>query len=73
MKFIALSELYYDFGHALKISNSIYKKRISSFSAIPGIAKKLKNELEADSSIGFFAPAASELSADMTVKYLFSY
>ncbi len=61
----------YTVDHALKISNSIYKKRISSISAIPGIAKKLKNELKADSAIGFFPPVASELSADKTVKYLF--
>lgn len=61
----------YNFGHALKISNSIYKKRISSFSAIPGIPKELKKKLEADSSLGLFPPIASELSDDMTVKYLF--
>jgi 23S rRNA (adenine2503-C2)-methyltransferase len=61
----------FSFDHALAISNSVYKKRVSSFSLIPKIPKKLIKELESDASMGFLLPVFSQDSADGTVKYLF--
>ena len=57
--------------HAVAISNAIYKKRISDVTLIPGIPKKLKNELRSDVITGIYLPVDSEVSADRTVKYLF--
>jgi 23S rRNA (adenine2503-C2)-methyltransferase len=61
----------FSMNHALKISNSIYKKSISSFSEIQDIPKELRNKLESEALIGQFAPASHEISSDGTVKYLF--
>ncbi|MCE5348103.1 MAG: 23S rRNA (adenine(2503)-C(2))-methyltransferase RlmN [Bacteroidales bacterium] len=58
-------------GHAISICNSIYKKRITDISQIEKIPKKLKEELDAKTGIGIFAPVSSEVSSDKTVKYLF--
>jgi 23S rRNA (adenine2503-C2)-methyltransferase len=58
-------------NHALRISNSIYKKRISSISLIPEIPKTLINELVSHTETGIYPPVASEISADNTIKYLF--
>ena len=61
----------YTTRHALKIANSIYKKKVFKFSDLAGIPKNLKIELENDFVTGIFAPAASEVSSDGTIKYLF--
>lgn len=58
-------------SHAVLISNGIYKKKISAISLIPKIPKKLKIFLESSVITGMFAPVASEVSVDKTVKYLF--
>jgi 23S rRNA (adenine2503-C2)-methyltransferase len=60
----------FSMNHALKISNSIYKKSLS-FSEIQGLPKDLKNKLESESVTGLFPPASREISSDGTVKYLF--
>ena len=61
----------FNINHALRISNSIYKKHISGIHNIPGIPRKLKEELGSISATGLFGPIASEVSVDKTVKYLF--
>jgi len=58
-------------SHALKISNSIYKKGISDINKIPGIPKKLKVLLSEIAVTGLFKPLSSEISDDGSVKYLF--
>jgi 23S rRNA (adenine2503-C2)-methyltransferase len=61
----------FSMNHALKISNSVYKKSASSFLEINDIPKNLKAQLESDASTGLFPPEANEVSADGAVKYLF--
>jgi 23S rRNA (adenine2503-C2)-methyltransferase len=61
----------FSMNHALKISNSVYKKSASSFSEIDNIPKNLKAKLDSDASTGLFAPAKREISADGAIKYLF--
>jgi len=58
-------------SHALKISNSIYKKGVTDIQKIPGIPKKLKELLSDISETGLNKPVASEVSEDGSVKYLF--
>jgi 23S rRNA (adenine2503-C2)-methyltransferase len=58
-------------NNAVEISKAVYKKRISNFSQILKIPKKLKKELESIAITGIIMPAAREVSADQTVKYLF--
>ncbi|MBW6502616.1 MAG: radical SAM protein, partial [Bacteroidales bacterium] len=58
-------------SHALKIANSIYKKRTTDLSMVPGIPKKLKHELESLAIAGVFKPVSSLKSSDNTIKYLF--
>lgn len=57
--------------HALKVANSIYKKKVFKLSDLAGIPKNLKKELEHNYVTGTFAPSASEVSSDGTIKYLF--
>ena len=61
----------FNYSHALKISNSLYKKRISEFQDISNIPKKLIEFLSAKYSPGFFKPVTSQLSSDRSIKYLF--
>lgn len=61
----------YTIDNATKISNCIYKKRISEFSLIPNISSRLKKELSERALSGLFLPVASEVSVDRSVKYLF--
>jgi len=61
----------FSIAHAVKISNSIYKRRVDNISQIAGIPGRLKNKLFEVSFIGKLNPVASEHSADKTVKYLF--
>ncbi|HEX2976458.1 MAG TPA: 23S rRNA (adenine(2503)-C(2))-methyltransferase RlmN [Bacteroidales bacterium] len=58
-------------NHALKVTNSLYKKGIESFDLIPGIPSKIKKELGNIAVTGTFAPAKTEVSADGTMKFLF--
>jgi 23S rRNA (adenine2503-C2)-methyltransferase len=58
-------------AHATAISNSIYKKGISDLSLIPNISSRLKSELNEKAESGLFLPAASDVSTDRSVKYLF--
>jgi 23S rRNA (adenine2503-C2)-methyltransferase len=57
--------------HSLLISNSIYKKRITSIQQIPGIPESLKKKLSGIAVSGLFSPLASVVSKDGSVKYLF--
>jgi 23S rRNA (adenine2503-C2)-methyltransferase len=61
----------YNYTHAVSISNSIYKKRISHISGIVKVPKKLISKLSDNYTIGTFNPAGSEKSKDKSVKYLF--
>ena len=61
----------YSAAHAVAISNSIYKKRISDIEQISKIPRRLKEELMTIAVCGIYMPLASEVSADKTVKYLF--
>jgi 23S rRNA (adenine2503-C2)-methyltransferase len=57
--------------HAVSISNSVYKKRISDIEHIVKIPRRLKEELINIAVSGIYLPLASEVSIDKTVKYLF--
>jgi 23S rRNA (adenine2503-C2)-methyltransferase len=61
----------FSFSHAVAVANSIYKKRITDISLIPKIPAKLRQELKAAACSGVFKPELSEVSADLTIKYLF--
>ena len=61
----------YSAAHAVTISNSIYKKRISDIAQIAKIPRLLKEELLNNAVSGIYLPLASQVSADKTVKYLF--
>jgi 23S rRNA (adenine2503-C2)-methyltransferase len=58
-------------AHATHIANSIYKKNISDLSLIPNISNKLKLELNNKAVSGIYLPVKSEVSTDLSVKYLF--
>ena len=62
----------FNYSHALKIANSIYKKRITDFSQITNFPKKLTEYLTSSFTPGLFKPVASQVSADKSVKYMFS-
>jgi len=62
----------FNYSHALRIANSLYKKRITEFSQISNFPKKLTEFLSSALTPGLFKPVASQLSADKSVKYLFS-
>ena len=61
----------FKYSHAVTVSNNIYKKRLTDFSAVAKIPKKLQFLLKELTFSGMFPPVASEESADKTVKYLF--
>ena len=61
----------YSYGHAVSISNSIYKKSISDIYEFGKIPFKLKEELIEFASSGIYFPLAAEVSEDKSVKYLF--
>jgi 23S rRNA (adenine2503-C2)-methyltransferase len=57
--------------HAISISHAIYKKHNDDISLFMNIPKKLRDLLNRSFITGIFPPAASRLSADGTIKYLF--
>jgi 23S rRNA (adenine2503-C2)-methyltransferase len=57
--------------HATSISHAIYKKREDDISLFKNIPKKLQDLLSQNFTAGISPPAASEVSADGTIKYLF--
>lgn len=61
----------FEYRHAVAITNSIYKKRISDLSLVAGIPKKLSSFLARDTEISFYEPSAREVSVDSTEKCLF--
>jgi len=63
--------LGFDVSHAVYISNSIYKKKISDISKISKIPSKLREELCKHSKSGIYLPVASQVSRDNSIKYLF--
>jgi 23S rRNA (adenine2503-C2)-methyltransferase len=66
-----ITSLGFSAVHANTVSISIYKKRISDISDFEKIPFRLKVELINIAVSGIFFPAASEVSTDKTVKYLF--
>jgi 23S rRNA (adenine2503-C2)-methyltransferase len=61
----------YNYTHAVRVADGIYKKCISDTYQIAGIPKGLKEYLARSAETGIYTPAASETSADKTLKYLF--
>ncbi|HEX7494489.1 MAG TPA: 23S rRNA (adenine(2503)-C(2))-methyltransferase RlmN [Bacteroidales bacterium] len=61
----------YSAVHAVSISNSIYKRRISDIAKIEKIPRLLREELMNVAVSGIYLPLASEVSTDKTEKYLF--
>jgi 23S rRNA (adenine2503-C2)-methyltransferase len=58
-------------AHALSVSHSIYKKRISDTGLFESVPKKLRAFLGKDYAAGLFEATVSEQSADGAIKYLF--
>ena len=69
--FDLIGPLNFTSSHAVSISNSIYKKRISNISEMVKIPYRLKEELFNIAATGIYLPLASEVSADKSVKYMF--
>jgi len=61
----------FDYNHAIRVTNAIYKKRILDFNRISNIPKKLRTYLKNSTTTGIYEPIASESSIDNTEKYLF--
>jgi len=61
----------YNYSYAVKIANSIYKKRSSDISDFRNIPEKLKGILKSISQTGILHFTKCEVSADKSVKYLF--
>jgi 23S rRNA (adenine2503-C2)-methyltransferase len=61
----------YSYLHAVSISNSIYKKRISNIYEFQKIPLRLKEKLVELASCGIYCPLDIEISSDRSVKYLF--
>jgi 23S rRNA (adenine2503-C2)-methyltransferase len=57
--------------HAVSVSNSIYKKKISEISDFAGVPLRLKEMLRDVAFTGINPPISLEVSADRSVKYLF--
>jgi 23S rRNA (adenine2503-C2)-methyltransferase len=57
--------------HSSNITTNIYKKRVADFSGMAGIPKTLKEYLAINAVAGIMPPAASQVSSDGTIKYLF--
>jgi 23S rRNA (adenine2503-C2)-methyltransferase len=57
--------------HAISVAHGIYKKGTTDIGLIKKLPEKLKEMLRENFSAGTFPPAASEMSADGTIKYLF--
>ncbi len=58
-------------AHAIKVGNSLYKKRVRDISQIAAIPDKLRNALNNYYYSGIFDPVKSEVSLDHSIKYLF--
>lgn len=69
--FDLIGPLGFTAAHAVTISNSIYKKRISDISHIAKIPKRLTNELLNIANGGINFPLFCEVSSDKSIKYLF--
>jgi 23S rRNA (adenine2503-C2)-methyltransferase len=61
----------FNFSHAVSVSNSIYKKRVSDVLQIKNIPGRLRSFLSDNCIPGYWLPVYSENSVDETVKYLF--
>jgi 23S rRNA (adenine2503-C2)-methyltransferase len=59
------------YSHAVSVSHSIYKKKIDDIHLIPGIPKRIKDELNRKYFTGLYKPSASLQSSDGSIKYLF--
>lgn len=75
---LSVNEIYdlirpegHGFRHAVAIANAIYKKRISDFSHIPKIPKRVQSFLNQIARVTICTPVATEVSADRSIKYLF--
>ncbi len=76
MNYQELSEITESAGfnesHNASVLNGIYKKGISDISLLGKLPKKLKDLLSEIAETGIYSPVASMLSADKTIKYLFT-
>jgi 23S rRNA (adenine2503-C2)-methyltransferase len=61
----------YNYSHALRVADGIYKKCISDTYYIEGLPKGLREYLSRNAVTGIYAPEGSDTSADRTIKYLF--
>ena len=61
-----------EFRHAVRVSNLIYKKRISDMEDFTDIPKAFRNLLMTSFCSGIMQPSGSESSADNSIKYLFT-
>jgi 23S rRNA (adenine2503-C2)-methyltransferase len=61
----------YNYTHAVRVADGIYKKCISDTYQIQGISKRLKDCLNDIAETGIYSPVSSEVSADTTVKSTF--
>jgi 23S rRNA (adenine2503-C2)-methyltransferase len=57
--------------YAVKTTTSFYRKRVADFAEMSDLPKSLRKLLSLNFTSGLFTPAASEISVDKTVKYLF--
>ena len=62
----------YTVSHALQIANAIYKKKVTSFTEMLRLPKKLQLYLEKISEISVLKPVTERHSQDNSVKFLFT-
>jgi 23S rRNA (adenine2503-C2)-methyltransferase len=61
----------FNYECALILANAIYKKRVTDFSSLSRIPKRLREFLKINFYSGIYIPVAEEISNDGTKKYLF--
>ena len=66
-----VSDTSFTFQHALRVANSIYKKRMTDIREIPEVPKILKELLASTCFTGISPPSNEERSTDGSVKYIF--
>jgi 23S rRNA (adenine2503-C2)-methyltransferase len=66
-----LPDIFPDREMAVKVATSFYRKNNQEFSTFHDITKETRKKLESRFTTGLSDPAAREISADLTVKYLF--
>jgi 23S rRNA (adenine2503-C2)-methyltransferase len=69
--FELISNMGFTLGHAISVSNDIYKKNIRDISLFENIPRKLREDLSSISVSGIYSPVSYEVSIDNSVKFLF--